>query len=146
VAAVGDDQLAVGMADVVGQLVAPPGRVDPHRGGAHQGGAGDPEQEFGHIVEEDADVEGAGPALGQRHRRPDSSGVDELGPRIALGLEQQCRVVVTGPGPQEAGNRLFAHVPLLPGFADAGSDHNEDNGWQTFRCPWGDPAAAELMA
>ncbi len=100
VAGIGDDRPAVGMADVVGQLIPATGRVDAHHCGTNQRRAGDPEQELGHVVEEDADVEGPVPAEGQCYLRSDGGGCDELGPRVALVLEEQRRVVVTGPGLQ----------------------------------------------
>ena len=114
--AVSDDQLAIGVADVVGELATAPGRVDTHRAGAHQGRAGDPEQEFRDVVEEDADVEGPLTAEGESQPRPDAGGVDELRPGVALVLEEKCRVVVTGPRPQQIGDGCFTHVPLLPGI------------------------------
>ncbi len=53
----GDDEHAVGVADVVRQLRAAPGRVDPDDSRARERGASQQEDVLGHVVEQDADVE-----------------------------------------------------------------------------------------
>ena len=53
---VGHEELAVGEADVAGQLLAPPGGVDPDHGRPGQGGGSQPEQVLRHVVEQDPDV------------------------------------------------------------------------------------------
>ena len=58
VAGFGDDQLAVGVADVPGQFLPASGGVDADQGGAGQGGATEPQRELGHVVEQDPDMEG----------------------------------------------------------------------------------------
>jgi hypothetical protein len=47
------------MADVSGQLGPPTGGVDPHHGGAAQGGRPEKKEILGHVLEKDPDVEGA---------------------------------------------------------------------------------------
>ena len=70
VSRVGDEQLALGVGEVAGQLVAPVGRVaaDHHRAGERR--APDPEHELGDVVEEQRDVEGAGAAQRARAGPP----------------------------------------------------------------------------
>jgi hypothetical protein len=111
VGAIGDDQLAVRVGDVVSQLGPAAGRVDADDRRTGQGGADDPEHVLGLVVEQHADVERARPAAGGRERRPLFALRDDLRPRVALVLEQQPRSVVAGAGPQEIGRRLHVSRP-----------------------------------
>ncbi len=54
-----DDQTAVGVADVVQQVGAAAGVVDPDHDGAGEGRTAEGEEVLGDVVEEDADVERA---------------------------------------------------------------------------------------
>ena len=54
-----DQQLALGVRDVAGELVAAVIRVPPDHDVAPEGGSSEPEAELGHVVEQDADVRGA---------------------------------------------------------------------------------------
>ena len=55
---VGDQELALGVGQVADQLVAPVGGVGADHHGAGQGRRLEPEDELGHVVEQDGDVEG----------------------------------------------------------------------------------------
>lgn len=57
--AVGDDRAAAGPADVTGQGLAPPGRVDAHDHRTGQRGTAQPEEVIRQIAHQDADVQGA---------------------------------------------------------------------------------------
>ena len=66
--ALGDEELAVGVADVGGELVAAPGRIDAdHRRSGHRTRA-EPEAELGHVLQEVADVERPGATAIERER------------------------------------------------------------------------------
>ena len=56
VGALGDQQPALGVQDVAGQLGAPAGGVDPGDGGPREGRRAQPEGELGGVVEQDAEV------------------------------------------------------------------------------------------
>ena len=51
-----DEQLAIGVADELGQLLAPVGRVDPDNRGPAEGAGCEPEQVVGDVVKQHADV------------------------------------------------------------------------------------------
>ena len=56
---IGDDQLAIGMAAFGRHLSSAASRVDPHDRRTGEGGTAQPEHEVRHVVEEDADMDGA---------------------------------------------------------------------------------------
>lgn len=56
---VGDHEPAVDVGDVGGQLRVAPGGVQARHGRARQGGRAEPEDEVGHVVQQDPDVERA---------------------------------------------------------------------------------------
>ena len=98
---VGDEQLALGVGEVAGQFVAPMGRIpaDRHRTGERS--APEPEHELGDVVEEQRDVEGAGPTQRAEQSRsprllaedlvvgPGAVGEPEAGPLVAGLLAEQ---------------------------------------------------------
>ncbi len=104
--AIGDDDLAVGEADVAGQFFAAPGGVDPDDGGAAQRRATQPEEVVGSVVEEHADVERTGTAQTSGQRGAAVALGHHLAPRPRAVLEENAGSVVLGPGPQEVGHRL----------------------------------------
>ena len=85
VVGVGDHELAVGVADVAGELVAATGVVDADDRGAGQRGAEQGEQVVGGVVEQHADVERARSASADAsHRAMAVAAGDDLapGPRV----------------------------------------------------------------
>ena len=109
---VGDDQLAVGMADVGRQFSAPPGGIDPDDGGAGQGRPSDPEEILGHVFQEHADVIRA--AIGVTQREGDGgarlAGGRELGVGVRLILEEDGGVRVMLTSEDEVGDGRHAVV------------------------------------
>ena len=101
---VGDDELAVGVGDVVGQLGSSTGRVDAHDGCARQPGGDDPEQVLGGVVEQHTDVERPVAPAVECERPASGALVDHLVPRPAVVLEHQARVIVADPLEQQAGS------------------------------------------
>ncbi len=95
---VGDQELALGVGQVAHQLVAAVGRVGPDHHGAGQGGRLEPEDELGHVVEHERDVEGAvlprGTQPGCPRRRPG----DHLGVAEAEVVRHQSEPVDVGQG------------------------------------------------
>ena len=66
VGGVGDEQLALGVGEVAGELVAPVGRVAADHDGPGQCRAPHPEDVLRHVVHEQGDVEGSGPPQRQQ--------------------------------------------------------------------------------
>ncbi len=111
---IGDEQLALGVGEVAGQLVAPVGRVaaDHHRAGERR--APEPEHELGDVVEEQRDVEGARATQRAEEGRtprllaedlvvgPGAVGEPEAGPLVA-GLVAEQLVDGRHQGPPAAG-------------------------------------------
>ena len=96
---IGHDQLAVGQADVAGDLLDRTRRVDAddRRTGERRGS--DPEEVLGHVLEAHPDVERARAPHALRQVGPPGTRLDHLAPRPALVGEQQTRVRVTGARP-----------------------------------------------
>ena len=65
-----DEELTLGVREVPHQLVPAVRRVGPDNHGTGQGGRLEPEDEFGHVVEHDGDVEGAVVTGGAQPGRP----------------------------------------------------------------------------
>ncbi len=101
---VGDDQLAVGVADVASQLGAAPRRVDADDRRARERGAAEPEQVLGHVLEQHADVERAGGSPSQCHRGPHPTGAHDLGPGVGVVLEAQTDARVVGARREQVGD------------------------------------------
>ena len=103
----GDDDPAIGVADVVGQLVAPPGGVDTHHRRARERRATEQEDVLGNVVEEYTDVKRlrAGATGCAQHRRAYRAFVRDLGPRPRAILENEARVVVVGARRDQRGDR-----------------------------------------
>ena len=106
-----DDDPAIGVADVVGELLAPAGRVDADDGRARERGAAEQEDVLGNVVEQHADMErpGAGKTGGAQHRRAYRALVRDLRPRPRPILEDETRVVVVGARRDERGDRRRGH-------------------------------------
>ena len=113
---VGDDELAVGVPDVVRELRAAPGRVDADDRRAGERGTAEQEDVLGHVVEQHADVERVvAPARRLQHRRPHRTLVRDLGPRPRPILEDQPGARVVGARGDELGDRRHAHGSLRVG-------------------------------
>ena len=78
---VGDDQLAVGVIDVAGELRAAAGRVDTNDRRAGEPGAHQQEDELRHVLEQHPDVERPGPAQLRDQLGADARLRDDLAPR-----------------------------------------------------------------
>ena len=102
---VGHDALAVGEADVAGQLLPSAGGVDPHHRRPGQGRRAQPEQVLGDVVEQHPHVEGAGTAQSHRHRRPPFALGHHLAPGPCVVAEQQADSVVVAASGQQRTHR-----------------------------------------
>ena len=101
-----DDQLAVGVADVGGQLGAPAGRVDADHHRSRQRRAGEQEQVLGGVLRQDAEVERAGRVTGGLEPRGSGRCLGQhLPPGPRPTLEQEADAVVVGPQAHELGAR-----------------------------------------
>ena len=100
----GDEELARRVPDVASQLGAPAGGVDADDDGPGQAGRPQPHGELGNVVEEDADVEGTGPATLDEKGGPVGALLHDLGPGPRPVLEAQARCRVAGPLAQEGGD------------------------------------------
>ena len=95
---VGDEELAVGMTDIAGQLLAPARRVDTdqcrpgHRRGTTE------KEVLGNVVEQHSDVKGPGDPEIFQHGGPATPLLDDLGPTPAAPLEDQAGMAVVSPG------------------------------------------------
>ncbi len=110
-ALLGHDELAVSVADVGGELLAAPGGVDADNRGARERRATQGEDVLGHIVEKDADVERAGPALRGQHCRPYRALAHNLGPGPCRLFESQPDIRVAGTRGDQLGNGRRCHRP-----------------------------------
>ena len=89
----GDEELALRVGQVSGQLVATVRGVGADHGGPDQGGGLEPEQEVHRVVEQESDVEGTGTAVGQQPRAPRCGGADGFGMGPAGSLRQDPRAI-----------------------------------------------------
>ena len=93
---VGEDQLAVGVPDVVRQRSSPPSRIDADHGGAGEGGPEEHEDVLGQVLQQHADVEwSVTPQFLERSGAAGGFGHD-LRPRPGVPLEQEAGTVVGG--------------------------------------------------
>ena len=76
---VGHEELAVGEADVAGQLLAASGGVDPDHRGARQRGGAQPQEVLRDVVEQHADVERSRPAQRRCQRTSSAALGHDLG-------------------------------------------------------------------
>ena len=110
---VGEDGGAIGVADVAGQLVAPPSVVDANDD-APRRRAEEGEQVLGHVPHEQSDVKRpVGAPQGRERGRPAVALLDHFAPRPAPSVDDQAQRVVAGPTLEERRNRRRgrAHEP-----------------------------------
>ena len=97
-AAVGHEELAVGVAHVVGELFASAGGVDADHRRARERGSADPVQVLGDVLQQDTDVERSRTAGVGEERGPGGGFGDERAVGDRLVLEEDRGVVVIGAG------------------------------------------------
>ena len=93
---VGDDQLAIGMANIASQFVAAPRGVDAHQRGAGKRGASGEKQILGNVLKQHADVKGAGLARLEQHLAAHRAGLHNLAPCPRRLLEDVALMIVVG--------------------------------------------------
>ena len=81
---VGDDQLAIRVIDVAGELGAAARRIDADDRRARKAGAQQQEDELRHVLEQHADVKGPGPTLSHQHVGAHARLHHNLAPRPSL--------------------------------------------------------------
>ncbi len=111
----GHQELALGVREVAGQLVAPMGRVGPDDHGAHRRGRFEPEDEFGNVVEQHGHVKGAVHPLRPEPGRPLRRPRHHLGMGQAQFARDKAEMVVVGPsqdgpGDRHGRRRVFARI------------------------------------
>lgn len=120
---VGDDQLAVDVADLLLQRRTPSGGIDAHDRGTGQRRPAQPEQELRLVVEQNADVERAIPAQRVGHGRTVRALADDLVPRPGLLPRTDTGAVVTEPVEQQLSNDSAVHHCYCPlAAADTGRE------------------------
>ena len=100
---IGDDQLAVGAADVLGQFVAPVGGVDADDHSAGQRGPRQQEEVLGGVLHQHADVERTGLSQGAEQFGPEFGLGHHRAPAPPLGLEYQSGAIVLAPSADQLG-------------------------------------------
>ena len=113
---VGDQELAVGVADVGGQLLAAAGRVHAHDHRSGESGGGQEEEVLGRVLQQDTDVERSGPAPLLEQCSPGAGFGDDLPPRPLPALEAEPDVVVLDPSHDE----VAGDEGSISGHAEAG--------------------------
>ena len=129
----GHDELAVGVADVGGELGAAPRRVDAHHRGPRHRARAEPEAQLGHVLEEEADVERPRPAQRQRERGARRRRGGVLVPRPPFVLEQQRRVRVAVPAADHLVDGLLGHCNSPAGPSTRRSGYGPRHRWFRLR-------------
>ena len=111
--AVGDEELALGMGEVAHELVTAVRGVGPHDDRTGQGGALEPEDEFGDVVQEDSHVKWSvrAPGLQPGGAGGGARGHLGMGQAEASGDEPGARV--GGPGEHGTGDGFGGLGPLF---------------------------------
>ena len=115
----GDQRLAVGVVDQLGELLAAVGRVDADDDRARDGPGDQPQQVVGHVVEQDADVRRP---VGVAHVGEPGGSPPALLDQLAVGplpvLVEQGGAVRRRPGPAGSVRVRSSSVPFTPSHID----------------------------